>query len=240
MQLFYIPAIPQPFHPSGTVTLPPEESKHCIQVLRHQVGDVLQIVDGKGNWYEGQISQAKPKACEVTILSQKSDYQKLPFRLHLVVAPTKNSTRFEWLLEKATEIGVTDITPIFCQRSERPKVREDRLQKVLVAAMKQSLKAYLPTLHPAIKISKWWKQENLWNSFNKRYLAAVIEKEQHLKQQYQGGDALIMIGPEGGFTNQELEMAAEKGFERVSLGTSRLRTETAGIVACHTIHLFNQ
>ncbi len=235
MQLFYTTNIHPPY-----LTLSPEESKHCIQVLRHQVGDSLNIVDGLGNWYEGQISEANPKACEVKITHQKEAYQKLPVRIHLVVAPTKNSTRFEWLLEKATEIGVTDITPLFCQRSERPKVREDRLQKVLVAAMKQSLKAYLPELHPAIKISKWWKQENLWNSFNKRYIAAVIEKEQTLKANYQGGDTLIMIGPEGGFTNQELQMGQANGFAPVSLGPTRLRTETAGIVACHTINLFNQ
>ena len=162
---------------------------------------------------------------------------KRPFRLHLAVAPTKNIDRYEWFLEKATEIGIDEITPLICEHSERVQVRTDRLQKIILSAAKQSIKTYLPVLHEAVKFNDFITM----NHPSARFVAYVEELQPlHLKSVYQSGDCTILIGPEGDFSKREMSNALETGFQSVSLGPSRLRTETAAVVACHIINILNE
>lgn len=171
------------------------------------------------------------------LVSVTTDYGKRPFRLHLAVAPTKNIARFEWFLEKATEIGVDEITPLICEHSERVQIRIDRLQKIILSAAKQSLKTYLPILNEPMKFDAFTRS-NLPAS---RFVAYVEEHQPiHLKTAYQNGDCTVLIGPEGDFSKIEMDKAFQQGFKPVSLGTSRLRTETAAIVACHIINIVNE
>lgn len=164
-------------------------------------------------------------------------YGKRPFSLHMAVAPTKNIARFEWFLEKATEIGVDEITPLICEHSERVHMRVDRLQKIILSAAKQSLKTYLPVLHEPMKFDDFIRL-NLPAS---RFVAYVEESQPlHLKMAYTNGDCAVLIGPEGDFSKKEMEVAVQNGFTSVSLGPSRLRTETAAIVACHIINIANE
>jgi len=171
------------------------------------------------------------------LINVTPDYGIRPFRLHMAVAPTKNTARFEWFLEKATEIGVDEITPLICEHSERVQIRIDRLQKIILSAAKQSLKTYLPVLNEPVKFDDFIRL-NLTGS---RFVAYVEEHQPiHLKTAYQNGDCTILIGPEGDFSKKEMEAAFKKGFNPVSLGPSRLRTETAAIVACHIINIANE
>lgn len=232
MQLFYCPEI----H-NGTAALPEEEARHCVQVLRHRAGDRIELVDGRGYRYQAEITETGKKRCRLRILSQRP-VPSHPFHLHIAIAPTKNMDRFEWFLEKATEIGIDEITPLLCHHSERRKLRLDRCERVLLAAMKQSLKAKLPLLHPLTPISDFVAQPQ-WNSHPGRFIATCVDGPKiPLKEKTAGlPEVLILIGPEGDFDENELEQAAEAGFQKVSLGPSRLRTETAGVVACHTVHI---
>lgn len=234
MQLFYVPE-----SDSELVELPPDEARHCVQVLRHREGDEIHWVDGEGGWYSGTITEAGKRRCQVAVNSSRQEYGKRPFHLHLVVAPTKQIDRLEWLLEKATEIGVDEITLLLCARSERKQVRLDRLQKVLVSAMKQSLKAYLPVINDLTPYPDFMRQ----NFSEKQSFIAYVDTDQtlHLKDKCQpGGEVCILIGPEGDFHPEEVKMALEAGFQQVSLGPSRLRTETAGVVSCTIANLMNQ
>ncbi len=235
MQLFYAPQIVQ-----NSFVLDETESRHCIQVLRHKLGDTIQLIDGIGGRYTAIITHAHPKKCAFEI--QKTiQLNTHPFDIHIGIAPTKNISRFEWFLEKATEIGVNQITPLLTQRSERRKLRVDRLQKILITAMKQSTKAHLPQLNPLILLQKFIDQEiqKPISSFNG--IAYLTDNNQTLSKVYtKGRNALILIGPEGDFTPEEINFALQRDFEGVSLGNSRLRTETAGIIACHTLHLVNE
>lgn len=202
-----------------------------------KVGETIHVTDGIGNLYEGQILAQDTKSCPVILTSVTPEYGKRPFRLHLAVAPTKNMARFEWFLEKATEIGVDEITPLICEHSERVQLRTDRLQKIILSAAKQSLKAYLPKLNEPVKFTDFIKM----NHSASRFVAYVEEKQPvHLKTAYQQGDCTVLIGPEGDFSKKEMEEAVQKGFTSVSLGPSRLRTETAAIVACHIINIANE
>ena len=202
-----------------------------------RIGETLHLTDGNGNLYEGQILAQDIKSCPVMITSMTPDYGKRPFRLHMAVAPTKNIARFEWFLEKATEIGIDEITPLFCEHSERVQIRIDRLQKIIVAAAKQSIKTYLPVLHEPTKFSDFIRL----NHPSSRFVAYVEEHQTlHLKTAYQGGDCTVLIGPEGDFSRKELDASFQNGFTSVSLGPSRLRTETAAIVACHIINIANE
>ena len=233
MQFFYTPDIS-----NNTYIFSKEESKHCIKVLRKKVGDDIHLVDGKGNLYHTTIIDDNPKGCMVKIKKKDVDFNKRNYRIHMVVSPTKNNDRFEWFLEKVTELGVDEITPIICQNSERKVIKLERFNKILVAAMKQSLKAYLPQLNQAVN----WK-EFVHQKFNvSRFIAHCGEGrktplKQWLKPQQ---DVMILIGPEGDFSDIEIREAMSSGFVPVSLGKSRLRTETAAIVACHTINLLNE
>ena len=244
MQLFYAPQIIQ-----NDFVLDEIESRHCIQVLRKKVGDKIQIVDGEGGMHKAVITHAHPKKCAFAI-EESSNFPKRPFGIHIVIAPTKNINRFEWFLEKATEIGIDQITPIITQRSERKKLRADRLQKILITAMKQSVKAHLPKLNEVIPFKKFIAQAGTdsvlgdqSNSSSRLFkgIAYLADNTQPLSKVYKRNEnAVILIGPEGDFTSEEINFALQQGFEGVSLGSSRLRTETAGIVACHTLHLINE
>lgn len=214
-----------------------EESFHCIKVLRMRAGDIIHLTDGEGNLFEGQIISPDVKKCPVMLTSVIKESGKRSFRLHMAVAPTKNISRFEWFLEKATEIGVDEITPLLCDHSERMQIRTERLRKIILSAAKQSLKTYLPVLHEPVKFTEFVKM----NLATSKYVAYVEEKQPiHLKNAYQSGDCVVAIGPEGDFSKKEMLNAQLHGFSPVSLGQSRLRTETAALVACHTINITNE
>lgn len=235
MQLYFIAPVSSSV--PCQVTLGSEESFHCIKVLRMRIGETLHLTDGHGNLYEGQILAQDFKNCPVMLTGVKEDFGKRPFSLHLAVAPTKNIARFEWFLEKATEIGVDEITPLICEHSERVQIRIDRLQKIILSAAKQSVKTYLPILHEPMKFDNFIRL-NLPTS---RFVAYVEEHQPiHLKTAYQQGDCTVLIGPEGDFSRKEMDEAFQHGFNPVSLGPSRLRTETAAVVACHIINIANE
>ena len=219
----------------------PEESQHLTKVLRKQDGQLVHFVDGKGGRYQGQIIESSKKGASLKILERQQEPIN-PFSIHLVIAPTKNINRFEWFLEKATEIGISAITPILTSRSERKTLRKDRLEKILLAAMKQSLKSYLPILHPLVDFKRFFDQEYLSNPNLDKYIAYLQQDvKTHLKDNYQGENSvIILIGPEGGFSSTEAEFAIKNGFKAVVLGPHRLRTETAGIVATHIVNLLNE
>jgi 16S rRNA (uracil1498-N3)-methyltransferase len=232
MQLFYVPII------SGTeIILDETESKHAIRVLRLQNGNQVEIIDGAGGFYKAQITDANQKKCRLSIIESQKEFGKKDFHLHIAIAPTKNSDRFEWFLEKATEIGIDEITPLLTSHSERKTVNPERLEKILVSAMKQSLKAYLPQLNELTAFKELISN----NKTENKYIAWCDEiQKKHLKNlATKGNNTLILIGPEGDFSTEEVKLAIENGFKVVSLGESRLRTETAGIVACHIVNLAN-
>ena len=232
MQIFYTPDI------AFRAELPEEEAGHCIRVLRLTEGDEILLTDGKGMFYKAAISRAHPKHCEVDILESWQQPALWNFQLHIAVAPTKNMDRMEWFAEKATEIGIDAITCLNCRFSERKEVKPARLEKILVSAMKQSQKATLPALTGMTDFRTFVTQP-----FDGRKFIAHCEEgdKKLLKQLYQPGEnALVLIGPEGDFSPEEIELALKNGFLPISLGESRLRTETAALVACHTIHVLNQ
>ncbi len=233
MQLFFTIEVED-----GFALLSEEESLHCTQVLRKKPGDTLNLVDGRGNWYEGLLMEGGKKKCRILIQKTVANYQKRPFRLHIGLAPTKQMERTEWFLEKATEIGVDEITLLQCKRSERAHIRMDRLQKIVLSAMKQSLRAYLPLLHDMTPFHAFVEAAN---PDARRFIAYMGESPHHtLLENYKpGSDVYIMIGPEGDFTPEEVQKALDCGFSGINLGPHRLRTETAGIVACHAINLIN-
>jgi len=233
MHLFYAPGIR-----GNTYILSEEESRHSIRVLRLKEGDIIHLTDGNGNLFNGRLADIQPKGCHVEILKTVLDYHRRPFYLHIGIAPTKNTDRLEWFLEKTTEIGIEEVTPLICTHSERTVIKPSRLEKVLVSAMKQSLKALLPKLNEPVAFN-----EMIRMPFNGQKFIAYCEtgKEDELQKLYlKGSDALILIGPEGDFSQKEIDESIREGFIPVSLGKSRLRTETAGIVACHTISLINE
>ena len=236
MQLFYAPNIQK-----GELILDDVQSKHCIKVLRKEVGSHIHLVDGLGGFYEEKITNSNPKKCGFQLIKEQQNYGKMPFGLHIAVAPTKNMNRFEWFLEKATEIGITEITPLLTHYAERQNIRLDRLEKIVIAAMKQSLKAYQPTIHNPLKINDLCKKRTFLAAHDFKAIAHLQADTKPLQSLYQKGqNALILIGPEGGFHAKEIEMCLENGFVAASLGNSRLRTETAALVACHTVGLKNE
>ncbi|HDR51764.1 MAG TPA: 16S rRNA (uracil(1498)-N(3))-methyltransferase [Mariniphaga anaerophila] len=232
MQLFYVPQITK-----NEIVLDETESKHAIRVLRLNAGDKIQIVDGKGGFYTAEITEPHPKKCKLSVTESFREYGKRNFSLHIAIAPTKNIDRIEWFLEKATEIGIDEITPLLCERSERKSVKPERLEKVLISAMKQSVKAYLPKLNPLISFKEFICKDELGD----RYIAHCNQTGlPHLKNEIKIGTSIVvLIGPEGDFSPEEVEIAREQGFCEISLGNSRLRTETAGVVACHIVNLAN-
>lgn len=235
MQLFYAPDI------SGNVyVFPQDESKHIVKVLRLKEGDNIHITDGKGNLFISEIVEADIRNCKVKVTSKRSGHEKRDYSIHIAIAPTKNIKRFEWFLEKCTEIGVDEITPLKCRYSEREHIKSDRLNRVISSAMKQSLKTYLPLLHEMTDF-KDFLSSDLGDETCRCIALCDNSPKRHLKNLYSPGeDVVIIIGPEGDFSNEEKEHAKEKGFEPVTISSSRLRTETAGVVACHTVNLANE
>ncbi|WP_417198789.1 16S rRNA (uracil(1498)-N(3))-methyltransferase [Bizionia sp.] len=234
MQLFYNPHISET---TENFTFDKDESRHIIKVLRKNVGDILQITNGKGWLFSAEITTDAIKKCEAKIIA-KTVQKPLNYQLHLAVAPTKMNDRFEWFLEKATEIGITTITPIICDHSERQVIKLDRFEKIVQSAMKQSLNCYLPTLNEAIPFSDFIKQ-----SFEGQTFIAHCEEldRKSLKQVIKPEMAItILIGPEGDFSVKEIETAIKNKFIPVTLGETRLRTETAAIVACHSVAFVNE
>lgn len=226
MQLFYAPDIVPPHH-----TLSEEESKHCVRVLRLGVGDELHLTDGHGNLYRCRVTDPNPKRCAVETVETIAEYGRMPYGLTIAVAPTKNIERFEWFLEKATEVGVTRIVPVECDHSERRIIKYDRELRVITSAVKQSLKAYHPALDELTPLRRLIAAPFDGRKFiahcddnaaHRRYLASEIGKNENI---------LILIGPEGDFSPEEINFALENGFEPVTLGPQRLRTETAAVTA---------
>ncbi len=229
MNLFYSP------HIEGDVFLLDEkESKHAIRVLRLLKGDPVILIDGRGGWYEAVIEDDHPKRCLLQIQRFTPDYQPLSYHLHLAISPTKNMDRFEWFLEKATEIGITEITPLLCHRTERKQVKEERLERILVSAMKQSLKAYLPILNPPAKIEDFLAVER---EGVKGIAHCYPTDRKGIADLDRIGSYTILIGPEGDFTEAEIESAIDAGFTPFHMGQSRLRTETAGVYVTAAVQL---
>ncbi len=228
-QLFYTQKIE-----NGFAVFEEEEGRHLLNVLRKKTGDLLQLTDGKGFFYEAELADAGKRQVLARILSKTAVSPRLG-RLHIAIAPTKQIERLEWFLEKATEIGVDEITPLICQRSERDVVRLDRLEKILVSAMKQSLRAWLPKLNPPTRFKDFAQKTG---EAQKRLAWCSDEPLPHLKDTLHAQqDAVIAIGPEGDFTPEEVKIAIANGFQGVSLGQARLRTETAGLMAVAVFNL---
>ena len=231
MNLFYQPLIPQ-----GALHLDQDESRHAVKVLRKRNGDVIKLTDGKGFFYEGIITDADPHECSFEIRSSLPIHKK-NFKIHIAISPTKNADRIEWFVEKAVEIGIDEITFLQCDHTERQHIKADRLLKTAVSAMKQSLKAWLPAIHPAITFRDFVSSK----TDQEKYIAYVDEQNPHYLQRLVKPDLsyLVLIGPEGDFSADELAIADSHGFKKVSLGHARLRTETAGLAACHILNLAN-
>jgi 16S rRNA (uracil1498-N3)-methyltransferase len=234
MQIFYVPGIK-----GSTCVMDKNDSRHSIRVLRMKRGDTINLVDGNGNLYEGIISDPDPSACGVIIKSVIKDFDKRGYRLQIAISPIKNQERFEWFIEKSVEIGVDEITPVICRNTEKPRIKKDRIDNIITSAMKQSLKAFRPTLNEPLGFNEFIKSDpagikmishcNL--AFQRKKIDLIYEKNRN---------AVIMIGPEGDFSKDELIVAFGNGFIPVHLGNSRLRAETAGIAACYSVYFINQ
>lgn len=236
MHLFYTPDITSPAY-----TLNEEESKHAVRVLRLKAGDRIQLIDGNGGWYEAKISNDDPRRCSVNIIDTKKEVGKRSWNLHIAIAPTKNMDRLEWFIEKATETGIEEISLIDCKNSERTIVKSERIQKVAIAAIKQSLKAYLPKINDVVGYKKFIASAKDFKG--EKFIAHCQSsgKLPHIKTQYSPKqNALVLIGPEGDFTIEEVKLALENGFKEISLGTSRLRTETAALYACTALNVLSE
>ena len=232
MHLFYAPDIRQ------NPVLPEEESAHAVRVLRLEAGESVVVLDGKGGVFEATIAVAHPKHCVLNSLQPLTPPTVRPYRLHIAIAPTKNMDRLEWFVEKAAEIGIDEISPVFCRFSERKVLKNERLQKILVSAMKQSKQAFLTQLNEPCPFKEFVGRAQADQKFiahcheaDKRLLSHEIRK---------AASVLVMIGPEGDFSEEEVELALAKGYVPVSLGETRLRVETAALVACHTAALINE
>ncbi|MDR2682352.1 MAG: 16S rRNA (uracil(1498)-N(3))-methyltransferase [Dysgonamonadaceae bacterium] len=218
--------------------LPEQESQHCVKVLRKQTGDVIDVTDGQGHFFRAQITDAHPKRCQLSIQTTIEAQPSSPVRIEIAVAPTKNADRMEWWAEKATEMGIGALTFLNTRYSERKTLNFDRIRKILVAAMKQSEKAFLPELIEITGFESYVKQAFEGQKFiphchpgEKPFLSSVYRK---------GENARILIGPEGDFSEEEVALALSQGYQAVSLGDTRLRTETAALTVCQTVHILNQ
>lgn len=215
----------------GTIHLDENESAHAIRVLRLKEGDSIRVLDGKGNIYNARILRAHPRHTEAVIEETRQYKSRAPWHLHLAVAPTKNIERFEFLLEKVTETGVDEITPLLCERSERRKLRHDRLERVLAAAVKQSLQPFLPRLHPLTPFGDFINRPFSGDKMLAHCCEQKDPARMHLYDRITSPQVIVLVGPEGDFTSEEIAKALEAGYTTVSLGSTRLRTETAGIAA---------
>ncbi len=225
-QLFFTPRVE-----NGLARLDDEESRHLLTVLRHRVGDRLLLTDGRGGRFLAELVEAGKRQAVLRIVEARPGMPPTPFSLHVGISPTKNIERFEWFLEKATELGVDAVTPLLCRRSERRTIRMDRMEKILVSAMKQCWRDHLPVLHPLTPFEEWVAGQQ---PVQRKFIAWIPEgaPEQHLHDHLSPAQDVVMaIGPEGDFHPDEVAMALKNGFIGVGLGPARLRTETAGILA---------
>lgn len=232
MQIFYAP-----FIENNSIELSEEESRHISRVLRLNIGDPINITDGKGAMCECVLTEFGKRNVKASILKRTDSFEKRPNYLHIAIAPTKNIDRFEWFVEKATELGIDEITPILCEHSERKVLRPERIERVIVAAMKQSIKAYKPILNPLQSFHDCIESSNSAECF-----IAHCHKSTKIPLKelvFPAKNSLILIGPEGDFSETEVESAIGKDFKPISLGNSRLRTETAGVVACTVVNMLN-
>jgi len=215
------------------IHLSEEEARHCSKVLRMQMGDTIHALDGKGNQYIAVIQSISKRDVQALIQEIQTTAPST-YQIHLAIAPTKNISRLEWCIEKVCELGITSISPIICQRSERKIIKHERLQKILFAAVKQSQKAYLPTLHPLMSVKEYVQQPVQGDKY---ICHCAYDDNTHLAKLYKDNAAIhIMIGPEGDFHPDEVELALQAGYISAGLGAERLRTETAGVYACSVIH----
>lgn len=233
MHVFYVPDIER-------LELPEEEAAHCARVLRMNEGDVVTITDGKGCFHEAELTVVTPKRCLFKVLQTHVPEVLWSGRLHVAMAPTKHMDRVEWFAEKATEIGFDELTFLNCRFSERKVIKTERIDKILVSAMKQSLKPVKPKLNEMTEFSRFVSRSFDGQKFICHCYDDLGEKHPLKEVIVPGKDAVVMIGPEGDFSREEVLSAIEQGFVPVSLGRSRLRTETAALVACHLLNLFNQ
>jgi 16S rRNA (uracil1498-N3)-methyltransferase len=234
MQIFYVPGIK-----GSSCVMDENESRHCIRVLRMTKGDRLKLVDGIGNLYEGVINDPDPAGCRVTITGVTRDFEKRGYRMHIAISPVKNQERLEWFIEKSVEIGIDEITPLICRNTEKPGLKRERINNIIVSAMKQSIKAFRPVLNEPRTFGDFITSDisgikmiaHCNPAHERKKIDQVYEKNR---------DAVILIGPEGDFSEEELNLAIENGYNPVHFGTSRLRAETAGIAACHSVYFINQ
>ena len=231
MHVFYTPDI------MNNPELPEEEAGHCVRVLRLNIGDEILLTDGNGYFYKAAISSATGKRCQVRIIEKIYQEPLWKGHLHIAMAPTKMMDRIEWFAEKATEIGIDELTFLNCRYSERKVIKTERIEKIVVSAVKQSLKARKPVINEMTYFEKFLQTDFKGDKF----IAHCNEGEKILLKDAitPGNDALVLIGPEGDFSKEEVEKAIERGFKPISLGKSRLRTETAALVAVHTMNLLN-
>ena len=236
MELFYSQDIA-----GGLCRLDQDESGHCVKVLRHRNGDDISVIDGCGTLHRCRIISDSPKGVEAAILSSEKDWGGHPYRLHMAVCPTKNNDRYEWFAEKACEMGFDELSPVIGEHSERKVLKTARVEKILVSAAKQSLKATVPAVNEPVQVAEFinaWGQQADEEGKPLRLIAYCFEDEniprrniKEVLESYEGTDIIIMIGPEGDFSHDEARLALESGFIPVSLGESRLRTETAALAA---------
>jgi 16S rRNA (uracil1498-N3)-methyltransferase len=234
MQIFYAPDIN-----GDSYTLDENESKHIIRVLRMNRGTGVRLIDGRGNLYEGAIHNPDQKHCTIAITGITRDFEKRNYHLHIAISPLKNPDRFEWFIEKSVEIGIDEITPVICRNTEKQSIKKERLNNLIVSAMKQSLKATGTLLNEPVTFNEFITLKadgkhmiaHCHDSFTRHKISDVYEKNEN---------ATILIGPEGDFSADEIVKASDKGFVNIHLGSSRLRTETAGVAACHSIYFLNQ
>jgi len=236
MHLFYIT---DPI--AGGLTFSEQESRHCVKALRLKTGDAVFLTDGKGNLYKGEIRDNNIKSCQIDVCEQITDYPQMSYKLHIGIAPTKNSDRLEWFIEKAVEIGITEITALACENSEHISVKTDRIQRLMIAALKQSLRIDLPNFTPSVSFADFVSE--MQNRYTQKYIAycGTLAQNPPLLQHVclPREDTLILIGPEGDFSPKEVQQAVSLGFIPVSLGKFRLRTETAALFACSAVQLIN-
>lgn len=230
---FYAPDIAETF------SLPEDEAKHCLRVLRHKVGDMIEVIDGKGNRYNCRITDDNPRKIALEIVDAVEERLAWDTFITIAVAPTKNMDRMEWLVEKLTEIGINRFVPLLCRHSERKELKIDRLQRIAVSAMKQSLKATLPIIEPMTSFKDFVRNDKSESRFI-AYCDTTIPRRLLAKEYKDAASVTILIGPEGDFDIEEIKAALDCGMIPITLGDNRLRTETAALTACDTIHVLTQ
>jgi 16S rRNA (uracil1498-N3)-methyltransferase len=234
MQIFYAP-----FINGDSYNLDESESRHCIKVLRMSKGDLVRLIDGKGNLFEGHISRPDISKCGITITRVIRNFEKRDYYLHIAISPLKNPERFELFVEKSVEMGIDEITPLICAHTEKKTIKNERVERVIISAMKQSLKARKTILNEPAFFNEFIKKEFVGGKII-AHCNTESERKSIADIYFKKENALILIGPEGDFSPEEIILSENYGFEPVHLGSSRLRTETAGIAACHSIYFINQ